>query len=437
MSNQFYTSMEGTMKKIVACLAYIVLTAAVHAEDRLVTLLAQNKAVHRDEIFTFNVTYSDVSIKANELRFTVTMLHKEELGSYKISVKQVLPLNLLKNARREVITNTEIGKNTLVRIYLPENIPPAGIIITTVQNDVDGKAGKEKTETRIANSPYCDIDFPDIKAAQTWNEELTKILNNASSIKEHEVQKGAKSDFTIPVWTYSYNLLLMRLGFYNPLDGILFEAGFVNNIKNERHGDISLNIPTLLQFGMANLGESYVIRGGLVNWNQYDFQDSGFIDLGIVNKGCAWQCGVVGVNTENALQMNLVNSGRRTPQLGVCNLREKSEFSDITFQTGIVNFSPAKNRDIQTGIFNAGKNSEFQTGVINVKFQGSFRGAQWGIFNFSAEDSRTQLGLININTVDYNTSPHIGIFNFGSTKHCLGLLNFYSTFPFVTPLFCK
>ena len=162
------------MKKIFLSVMLIVLGLAAQAEEQLVSLLTQNKAICRDEMFTFQVTYSDISTDGYNFRFTTTMLHKEELGQYKVSIICSLPWKLVKEAKREVLTNNGIGKNTFVRLYLSREMNSSAILITTEITDSEGKV---KTETRGPNSPNIEIYFPDQKAAQTWNEELTKYLN--------------------------------------------------------------------------------------------------------------------------------------------------------------------------------------------------------------------------------------------------------------------
>ena len=162
------------MKKIFLSAMFIVLGLAAQAEEQLASLLNQNKAFFRDEMFIFKVTYSDISIDGDDFRFTSTMLNKEELGQYKITIKCNLPWKFVKKAKREVLTDYGIGKNTLIKLSLPKGMNHFAISITTEITDSEGKV---KTETRGQNSPDIEIYFPDQKAAQNWNEELTKYLN--------------------------------------------------------------------------------------------------------------------------------------------------------------------------------------------------------------------------------------------------------------------
>lgn len=146
---------------------------ALAADVPVERLLAATTAVHRDEIFTFHVTYSDVHLLTNEFQFVQTLLHEEELGSYKVVVTCRLPLGSLKAASRTVLVNDGIGRNTFVRIALPDATPASAISIHT---ELVAEDGSRKTETRQLPFMQCDLDFPDQEAADAWNRALAEAL---------------------------------------------------------------------------------------------------------------------------------------------------------------------------------------------------------------------------------------------------------------------
>ena len=159
------------MKTIMSLLACLVLVVDAHAEDRLVTLLSTNVATYRDEMFQFRVTYSDLKVGKNAFAFTQTMIHTEELGSVKAVIKYNIPESVLKRSTYEVLSKSGVGKNTMVRITLPD-ATPTSVVSTTVET-ID-ENGNKKTEKRGLELPQCDIYFPDDKSAKEWNDELTK-----------------------------------------------------------------------------------------------------------------------------------------------------------------------------------------------------------------------------------------------------------------------
>jgi hypothetical protein len=167
------------MKNVIGCLIFAAFVATAQAEDLVINLLGTNVAACRDEIFTFRVTYSDVHLGKTEFGFTQTMLDKEEGdGSYKVVMKCALPLSILKASDRHIMTNEGIGKNTLVRIMLPDTTPhsviSAAIKVTTETTDRKGNKKKESIDGGDSNE--CDIYFSDVKTAMAWNDALTKRL---------------------------------------------------------------------------------------------------------------------------------------------------------------------------------------------------------------------------------------------------------------------
>lgn len=188
----------------------------------------------------------------------------------------------------------------------------------------------------------------------------------------------AKSSMTFPEWLYSWNLLLMRIGFYNTRGGLL-EFGVCNDLEVPHpYGCFAFYLPeSLLQFGVVNRGNGALLRAGVVNYNPYDFRDEPGIEFGLVNKGCYWQIGALGFDTGKGMQSNLVNFGGNVSQLGVVNVRTR-EINNRHWQCGVINWDNQDSFEFQWGIFNVSTRSEVQIGLINL-------GTDYGIglLNFS------------------------------------------------------
>jgi len=170
------------MKRLLIILIPLLFASTSDAVEPVVSMLATNVAHCRDEIFDFRVTFSDVNLDKKEFRFTETMLHKEEEGSMKVVMKYKLPLTILKASKSEV-KGSLIGRNTFVRIKLPQNTPSTAIASTIETIDSEGKktvekkSFKEYSETDGNETFFAvDVYFPDKGAATKWNEEFSKML---------------------------------------------------------------------------------------------------------------------------------------------------------------------------------------------------------------------------------------------------------------------
>jgi len=176
------------MKQIFLILFLSLAGCAFQKPEPVVSLLKHNVGTWRDEIFHFRVTYSDVELGANEFRYTETMLHQEDEGSYKVTMKYALPLKSLKSSKHEVLTYEGIGKNTVVRIKLPKDFPRPVVSGSTETVDSKGiKTVEAKTlsaEEIVASAEKIDgkeyyvfdICFPDEEPATAWDDALSKCL---------------------------------------------------------------------------------------------------------------------------------------------------------------------------------------------------------------------------------------------------------------------
>ena len=241
-------------------------------------------------------------------------------------------------------------------------------------------------------------------------EEQSEVVPIDSSPSTNTVSQTEESHFSIPEWLYSYNLGIMRLGFYNTKPGGLLEIGLYNNAFSNHHPHDFFILPdTLFQLGVVNGGNNLTsFRVGIVNLHG-NVSHSG-IDLGIYNHNTwGWQIGLLGSAQSRNLQTNLINygaNGHEGIQIGALNISQKARHDSP--QLGLINIAPGS--------------SEGQCGLLNIAY------------SKSANSDTTQIGLINIGI--YKSDYQFGLINI-STKwtRSFGLLNFRNRFPFVTPIF--
>jgi len=145
--------------------------------NKVESILESTNAISKDEMFRFKISYSNVHMNNEGLSFLGTMLHKDEQGEYKITVDCKIPLKFLLESKREVLSNHGIGKNTLVLIRLPKDIPPS---FANIKRELTSINGEKKIESNQAQMPNCEIYFPDVKSASTWNDCLTEKIKEYS-----------------------------------------------------------------------------------------------------------------------------------------------------------------------------------------------------------------------------------------------------------------
>ena len=241
-------------------------------------------------------------------------------------------------------------------------------------------------------------------------EEQSEVTPAPSAPEKEAISQSEESHFSVPEWLYSYNLGIMRLGFYNTKPGGLLEIGLYNNASSHHHPhDLFILPDTLLQLGVVNGGDNLTsFRIGIVNLHG-NVSHSGF-DLGIYNyHSWGWQIGLLGSAHSRNLQTNLINygaQGHEGIQIGALNISQKARHDYP--QLGLINIAPGS--------------SEGQCGLLNIAY------------SKSANKDTTQIGLINIGI--YKSDYQFGLINI-STKwtRSFGLLNFRNRFPFVTPIF--
>lgn len=241
-------------------------------------------------------------------------------------------------------------------------------------------------------------------------EEQSEVVPIDSSPSTNTVSQTEESHFSIPEWLYSYNLGIMRLGFYNTKPGGLLEIGLYNNASSNHHPHDFFILPdTLFQLGVVNGGDNLTsFRVGILNLHG-NVSNPG-IDLGICNHNTrGWQIGLWGSSRGRNLQTNLINYGSYEGlQLGALNISSKRRHDYP--QLGLVNITPGS--------------AEGQCGLLNIIYKkrqssSSSDGTQIGLINFAIHDCEYQFGLINVS--DYK-------------MYGVGFLNIRNRFPFVTPI---
>ena len=141
-------------------------------------------------------------------------------------------------------------------------------------------------------------------------EEQSEVTPAVSAPEKDAISTSEKSHFSIPEWLYSYNLGIMRFGFYNTKPGGLLEIGLYNNASSHHHPhDLFILSDTLFQLGVVNGGDNLTsFRIGIVNLHG-NVSHSG-IDLGLFNYHTwGWQIGLLGSAQSRNLQTNLINYG--------------------------------------------------------------------------------------------------------------------------------
>ena len=161
------------MKTLLLIFICMVSNLQAMAEEKLVTLLSNSIASYRDEMFRYEVKYTDVKLENGGLSYTQTMAAKDETGSIKVIVKHNILGKFLKASKHKVLTNEGIGKNVFVEINLPDETPESAISITT---EIIDETGKKTTTTRESEMLECRIYFKDEKTAQEWSDELKRYL---------------------------------------------------------------------------------------------------------------------------------------------------------------------------------------------------------------------------------------------------------------------
>ena len=241
-------------------------------------------------------------------------------------------------------------------------------------------------------------------------EEQSEVTPDISTPEKDAISKSEKSHVSIPEWLYSYNLGIMRLGFYNTKPGGLLEIGLYNNASSHHHPHDFFILPdTLFQLGVVNGGDNLTsFRVGILNLHG-NVSHPG-IDLGICNHNTrGWQIGLWGSSRGRNLQTNLINYGSYEGlQLGALNISSKRRHDYP--QLGLVNITPGS--------------AEGQCGLLNIIYKkrqssSSSDGTQIGLINFAIHDCEYQFGLINVS--DYK-------------MYGVGFLNIRNRFPFVTPI---
>lgn len=224
------------------------------------------------------------------------------------------------------------------------------------------------------------------------------------------------SHFSVPEWLYSYNLGIMRVGFYNKKPGGLLEIGICNNGSYTYYHDNFFELPdTLFQIGAVNCGEDWAtIRIGLVNCADNVYHKS-IMNIGLVNCSPAWQIGLVGYTRRETLQTNLINCG---------NSGGNGKWG---FQIGGINW---------------GRGQYSQLGLANVQSAGV--GGQCGLmnitydrYNIHSQQDIWQFGLLNLGIHRKpNLGYQFGLVNIGDyNMGGVGILNIRNRFPFITLIF--
>ena len=186
-------------------------------------------------------------------------------------------------------------------------------------------------------------------------EEQSEVVPIDSSPSTNTVSQTEESHFSIPEWLYSYNLGIMRLGFYNTKPGGLLEIGLYNNASSNHHPHDFFILPdTLFQLGVVNGGDNLTsFRVGILNLHG-NVSHPG-IDLGICNHNTrGWQIGLWGSSRGRNLQTNLINYGSYEGlQLGALNISSKRRHDYP--QLGLVNITPGS--------------AEGQCGLLNIIYK--------------------------------------------------------------------
>lgn len=239
---------------------------------------------------------------------------------------------------------------------------------------------------------------------------------------DHYGTVSSSSSFELPEWLYSYNLYIMRIGFYNQKTGGLLELGICNNAHDSRYRSFFLFPQNMVEMGVVNTGSDYsCIRLGIANLN--DNVSHPGLNIGLFNQSRGWQIGGIG-NGKGSLQMNLVNYGSNTVQMGLINTTSDEEGCDQQqWQLGILNtkFNDKKRNLVQTGIVNiTGQYHQTQFGLVNCSYSengpwwGNHQDMQVGLLNFSATTGENQIGLVNFIWSQFRShETHLGLLNIG------------------------
>ena len=139
--------------------------------------LNNTTGISRDEIFIFKVTYSNISLNKDSLKFTQTFRHKETDGTLKATINWTLPKSGLKKAKHGIDKSKGIGKNIIVWITPNNSQSIYGIELKHELRGKDGKLIKPiKSSSRKANQ--CEIYFSNVKDAEHWNKSLGELINS-------------------------------------------------------------------------------------------------------------------------------------------------------------------------------------------------------------------------------------------------------------------
>jgi hypothetical protein len=149
--------------------------------------LSKTTGIARDEMFTFKVTYSNVKILKGNLCFTQHMIHKESLGTLKITMKCRVPLKAIMEADRAFIAENGIGRNPVVSIKMRDGSFPFELEIERETKDGNGKLIKP-VETNKTKSSFWTINFSTAKDAEKWNDKFTEFLEDYKKSKKKKTK---------------------------------------------------------------------------------------------------------------------------------------------------------------------------------------------------------------------------------------------------------